>query len=116
MVFRWAGFVVPNSLWCTEGFVPGLASYLGYGKGPLVVYLFACFHQFAEVAFDVLHPNPLLHFCKWDSLVPICIALALVLLNWGLTDLGPRVQPLLQVACCSSSGGVGDRGNWPILL
>ena len=55
------------------------------------------FYQFVETAFDVHHPNPLLHFCKWDNLVPICITLALVLLNEDLTVLGPRAQPLLPV-------------------
>ena len=70
MVFRWAGFVVPNSAWCTEGFVSGLALYLGYGKGTLAVYLFACFHQFAGAAFDVLHLNPLLHFFQMGQFGP----------------------------------------------
>ena len=87
--------MVPDSLWCTKGFVHGLASYLGFGKGISAVHLFVCFCQFVEAASDVLHPNPLLHFCKWDNLVPICITLALVLLNWALIDLGLGVQPLL---------------------
>ena len=86
--------MVPHSLWCTEGFVPGLTLYLGFGKGISAVHLFECFCQFAEAASDNLHPN-LLHLCKWDNLVPIHIALALILLSWGLTDLGPGVQVLL---------------------
>ena len=98
MMFGWAGFVVPDSLWCTGGFVPGLASYLGFGKGISAVHLFVCFCQFVEAASDILHSNPLLHFCKCDNLVPIHITLALLLLNWGLTDLGPGAQPLLQAA------------------
>ena len=76
----------------------GLLHILCLGKNISAVYLFACFCQFAEIAPDACHPSPLLHFCKWENLVPICIALPLVLLNWGLTDLGPGVQPLLQVA------------------
>ena len=56
------------------------------------------FCQLVAVASDVLCPNPLLPFCKWDNLVTICIALALALLNWGLTGLGPGVQPLLLAA------------------
>ena len=84
--------MAPDSLWCAEGFVPGLALYLGFG------YAFVCvFCQFVEAASDVLYPNSLLHFCKWENVVPICIALALILLNWDLTDLGPGVQTLLQV-------------------
>ena len=63
--------------------------------GTLTVYLFVCPFQFAEVASDALHPIPLLHFCKWDNLVPIHISLAILLLNWGLTDLDPGVQLLL---------------------
>ena len=69
-MFGWAGFVVPDSLWCTEGFVPGLASYLGFGKGISAVHLFECFCQFVEAASDVLHPNPPLHFCKCDNFGP----------------------------------------------
>ena len=116
-MFGQAGFVVPDSLWCAEGFVPGLALYLAFGKGISAVHLFVYFCQFVEAASDVLCPNPLLHFCKWDNLVPICITLALILLNWGLTDLGPGVQPLLWAAwmCCGDSSGVGGRGNWSIL-
>ena len=95
-MFGWAGFVVPSCLWCAEVFVPGLALYLVFGKNISAVYLFVYLCQFAKIAFDACHPCPLLHFCKWDNLVPIYIALALVLLNWGLTDLGPGVQPLLQ--------------------
>ena len=96
-MFGCAGFMVPVSLWCTEGFVWGLPHILVLGRVFLLcIYL----HVFSvvEVVSDVLHPNPLLHFCRWDNLVPICIALALVLLNWGLTDLGPGAQPLLQAA------------------
>ena len=74
-MFGCAGFVVPDSFWCTDGFVAGLALHLGLGKG------ISAMHQMVEVASDVLCPNPPLHFCKWDNLVPIHIALALLLLN-----------------------------------
>ena len=93
-MFGCAGFVVPDSFWCTEGFVSGLALYLGLEKGISAVHLFVHFCQIVEVASEGLHPNPLLHFCKWDNLVPIHITLALLLLNWDLTDLDPGVQPL----------------------
>ena len=89
--------MVLSCLWCSEGFVPHLASYLVFGKNISAVYLFVCFWQFAEIAFGACYPSPPLHFCKLDNLVPICIAVALVLLNLGLTYLGPWVQLLLQV-------------------
>ena len=106
-----------RGLWCAEGFVPGLASYLGFGKGISAVHLFAYFCQFVEAASDVLCPNPVLHFCKWDNVVPTCIALVLILLNWGLTDQDPGVQLYYRLLwiCCGDGSGVGDRGNWPIL-
>ena len=112
-----AGFVVPDSFWCTEGFVPGLALYLGLGKGISAVHLFAHFCQIVEVASDVLHLHPLLHFCKWDNLVPICTAPTLLLLNWGLIDLDPGVHPYYMWLgiCCGNASGVGGRGNWPII-
>ena len=91
-MFGCAGFVVPDSFWCANGFVPGLALYLSLGKGTSAV------HQIVEVVSDVLHPNPLLHFCKWDNLVPIHISLALLQLNWDLPGLDTGVQLLLQVA------------------
>ena len=80
-MFGCAGCVVPDSFWCAGGFVPGLALYLGLGKGISAVHLFKHFCQIVEVPSDVLHPNHLLHFCKWDNLVPVHITLALVLLN-----------------------------------
>ena len=46
----------------------------------------------AGFVFDVCHPSLLLHFCKWDSLVPICITLVLVLLYWRFAGLVPMVQ------------------------
>ena len=63
-MFGCVGFVVPVSFWCAEGFVPGLALYCDLGKG------ISAMHQMNEVASDVLHPNPHLHFCKWDNLAP----------------------------------------------
>ena len=58
----------------TEGLVSGAAVAMDYS---------------VEVASDGHCPNLLLYFCKWGSLVPICIALLLaVLLYWGLVFLG----------------------------
>ena len=115
-VFGWVGFVVFGSFWCAECFVPGLASHLGFGKNISAVHLFVCCYWLVEIAFDAHHPNPLLHFCKWDNLVPIHITQALVLLNLDLTVPGPGVQLLLQRVriCCTGGVGVGGRGNWPI--
>ena len=118
MTLGWAGFVVlDDCLWCAGGFVLGLVLYLGFGMGTLAVYLFVCTCQFAEVASDALCPNLLLQFCRWDNLVPICISPVLVLLNWGLTDLGPGVQSLLQAVwdLLWWQWWCGGRGNWPIL-
>ena len=82
-------FVVFCRFWCIGGFVLGPALCLGLGMGASAV------HQTVEVASDVFHPNPLLHFCKSGNLVPICISLALLWLNQGLTGLDLGVQPLL---------------------
>ena len=116
-MFGCAGFVVPDSFCCTENFVPGFAFYLGFGKGISAVHLFACFCHIVEVAFDDLCPNPLLHFSEWDILIPICITLAFILLDWGLTDLHPGVQPFLQAALGFVAVPVlvlVVLGNWPI--
>ena len=103
-MFGHAGFVVPDRVWCTEGFEPRVALYLGLEKGTSAV------HQIVEVVSDVLHPNSLLHFCKWDNLVPICISLALLQLKLGLTGLDPWIQPLLQ-AVSGNGSGVGGGGG-----
>ena len=65
--------MVIDSSCCVGG--PGPALCLGLGRGTSV-------HQTLEVASDALHPNPPPHFCKWSNLVPICISLALLQLNW----------------------------------
>ena len=71
--------MVPGSLGCMEGSEPGFASNFGFGKNTSAVYLvFKCFCQFVVIAFDGYCPSLLLHFCKWDSLVPIHITLVLV--------------------------------------
>ena len=85
IVSGWAGgFVVSDSLECAEGSQCSSAVYL----------VFKCFCWSAGITFDVCHPSLLLHFCKWDSLVPIHIALVLVLLYWRFAGLVPGVQSL----------------------
>ena len=85
IVSGWAGgFVVSDSLECTEGSECSSAVYL----------VFECFCWSAGIAFDVCHPSILLHFCKWDSLVSIHINLGLVLLYWRFANLVSGIQSL----------------------
>ena len=87
--------MVSDCLECTEGSEPEFASCLGSGRCSSVVYLvFECFCWSAGIAFDACHPSLLLYFCKWDSLVPICIAMVLVLLYRRLADIVPGAQSL----------------------
>ena len=82
--------MVSGSLECAEGSEPEFASCFGSGKYSSAVYLvFQCFCWSVGIAFDAHHSSLLLHSCKWDNLVPICITLVLVLLYWGLADLDP---------------------------
>ena len=67
---------------------------LGLESSSAVYLVFECFCWFAGIAFDAHHPSLLLHSCKWDTLVPICTTLILVLLYWGLADLVPGAQSL----------------------
>ena len=66
------------------------------GNSAAVVYLMSeCFWCFVGFVFGVHHPNLLLYFCKWDSLVPIhIILLFVVLLHWGLVVLVLGAQSL----------------------
>ena len=64
---------------CVGG--PELAWCLGLGEGTFVL------HQAVGIASDALHPNPPLHFYKWGNLVPICISLVLLQLDWALAGL-----------------------------
>ena len=101
------GFVVLGSLGCAEGSEPEFALCFGSGKNSSAVYLvFECFCWFAGIAFDACHPSLLQHSFKWDSLVPICIALVLVLLYWGLADLVPGVQFVAVMVLLV--GGIGQ--------
>ena len=86
--------MVLGSLGCAEGPEPEFASCFGSGQNSFVYLVFECLCWFAGIVFAVYHPNLLLYSCKWDSLVPICIALVLVLLHWGLADLVPGAQSL----------------------
>ena len=52
--------MVPGSLGCIEGSEPGLV----FGRNTSAMYLFECFCQFAEIAFDAHLPNLLLHPCR----------------------------------------------------
>ena len=94
-------FVAPGSLGseCAESPEPEVVVHFGSGGNSSAVYLvFECFWYFAGAVFGTHHPNPLLHSCKWDSLVPICIVLLLgVLSHSGLAVLVLGAQFLWAV-------------------
>ena len=82
---------------CCDG-GPELSWCIGLGEDTFVL------HQAIGIASDALHPNPPLHFYKWDNSVPICISPILLQLNpillqwdWALAGLDLGVLFLLQV-------------------
>ena len=101
------------------------------GLGRILLLYILClvvFCQFVVILFDVLYPSILLHFCKWDSLVPIHITLVLVQVPQGLVDygslgsiltgsLGFMVVTVLLVggmgqSFCDTLGNSGFQVNW----